>query len=561
MKDGEVRIKKRKRSKSKEHEKDSTKKKKRSKSREKSPKKKRKKKEKESKEEEKRNKEEPSSKPSTHKQEDDEITRSIKKTEALSDVSFSDEEAYLEERKSYTYNRQSSRYSYDRERTSTSHRERARVRSRSRKYSPPRRVYDRDRRRRSRSRSNNSLGIDKKRLLEIARKNAISMFKNGSLPGCSGMTDEIKDKVLLKMRYGGKSVQDLTDFCRKLTSGNNLENLSDFSSDGDSDHDKDGNAKAFHHPFAIKEREPIVLNIKNSIPIPTKSADKNKTQAIQMFPVSSGQDHRRTEQWVPVSPKREAAPKVSLPVVPVKHSIPVAKNAFDKPLPQEGVQEPAFILPGKEEEKKEEEPPAAKEPSPPKDPVPTVFPKAINPNVDVSSIISMRLNAMRRLQDNPMDSEAIKMIYNCQQDMTSWVNSKNTPGKFTGTTGVSVLSARQLSGDYDIWAKKDQLKNTTPVSGGMGMHLLQKMGWKPGEGLGRDKNGQVALLLCHKKFLITFYASRFNLFSSTSRWTRKVWRQSMLNLNRRRKRGKPLLFLWRELTMHNKCKTSIQCRC
>lgn len=531
MEDGEVAKKKRKRSKSKDPEKVSSKdkkvkKKKRSKSKEKTPKKKRKKdkhhEEKKSKKEERKDKEESKkikeepSKPSTHKdkkqrsEEDDEITRSIKKTEALSDVSFSDEETYLQERKSYTYSRQS-RYSYDRERSSTSHRERARVRSRSRKYSPPRRVYDRNRRRRSRSRSNNSLGIDKKRLLEIARKNAIAMFKNGSLPGCSGMTDEIKDKVLLKMRYGGKSVQDLTDFCRKLTSGNNLENLSDFSSDGDSDHDKDGNAKAFHHPFAIKEREPIVLNIKNSIPIPTKSADKNKTQAIQMFPVSSGQDHRRTEQWVPVSPKRETAPKVSLPVVPVKHSIPVAKNAFDKPLPQEGVQEPAFILPGKEEEKKEEEPPP-KEPSPPKEPVPTVFPKAINPNVDVSSIISMRLNAMRRLQDNPMDSEAIKMIYNCQQDMTSWVNSKNTPGKFTGTTGVSVLSARQLSGDYDIWAKKDQLKNSAPVSGGMGMHLLQKMGWKPGEGLGRDKNGQVILSFC-QKFLINSYVSRFNLSS------------------------------------------------
>lgn len=28
-----------------------------------------------------------------------------------------------------------------------------------------------------------------------------------------------------------------------------------------------------------------------------------------------------------------------------------------------------------------------------------------------------------------------------------------------------------------------------PVSGGMGMALLQKMGWRPGEGLGKNKEG------------------------------------------------------------------------
>lgn len=41
--------------------------------------------------------------------------------------------------------------------------------------------------------------------------------------------------------------------------------------------------------------------------------------------------------------------------------------------------------------------------------------------------------------------------------------------------------------------------STVPVSGGMGMHLLQKMGWRPGEGLGKEKNGSLQPLLLEVK--------------------------------------------------------------
>lgn len=40
---------------------------------------------------------------------------------------------------------------------------------------------------------------------------------------------------------------------------------------------------------------------------------------------------------------------------------------------------------------------------------------------------------------------------------------------------------------------------TVPVSGGMGMHLLQKMGWRPGEGLGKERNGVLQPLLLEVK--------------------------------------------------------------
>ena len=39
------------------------------------------------------------------------------------------------------------------------------------------------------------------------------------------------------------------------------------------------------------------------------------------------------------------------------------------------------------------------------------------------------------------------------------------------------------------WILQDVFTKATPVKSGIGMLLLQKMGWKEGEGLGRNKEG------------------------------------------------------------------------
>lgn len=39
--------------------------------------------------------------------------------------------------------------------------------------------------------------------------------------------------------------------------------------------------------------------------------------------------------------------------------------------------------------------------------------------VDISQIVSTRLSAMRKLQDNPNDSEAIKTLNNVQKEVKS----------------------------------------------------------------------------------------------------------------------------------------------
>lgn len=113
---------------------------------------------------------------------------------------------------------------------------------------------------RSHKREDDPDRIDKKRLLEIARKNAITMLANGTLPGTQNLPLADKEKILAKMRFGGKSVDELTEFCKKLSKGESAGYLSNVSDD--SDHDNDGAEKAFHHPFVLKDRGPIVMNIK-----------------------------------------------------------------------------------------------------------------------------------------------------------------------------------------------------------------------------------------------------------------------------------------------------------
>ncbi len=67
-----------------------------------------------------------------------------------------------------------------------------------------------------------------------------------------------------EIKFLGKSVDELTEFCKKLSNGESSGYLSDVTDD--SDHDEDGNDRPFNHPFMLKERnEPIVMNIKVNI--------------------------------------------------------------------------------------------------------------------------------------------------------------------------------------------------------------------------------------------------------------------------------------------------------
>uniref|UniRef100_A0A672F7B1 SON DNA binding protein n=1 Tax=Salarias fasciatus TaxID=181472 RepID=A0A672F7B1_SALFA len=112
--------------------------------------------------------------------------------------------------------------------------------------------------------------------------------------------------------------------------------------------------------------------------------------------------------------------------------------------------------------------------------------------VDISQAVTERIRAQRRLAENPYDVTAICMLSRAQEQVDAWAQSNTVPGLFTGSTGAQVLSSEELSsGGPQAWLKKDQFLRAAPVSGGVGEFLMRKMGWRTGEGLGRNREGTV----------------------------------------------------------------------
>ncbi|CAG7824665.1 unnamed protein product [Allacma fusca] len=328
-----------------------------------------------------------------------------------------------------------------------------------------RRNYDRQSRSRSRPRNAADV-IDKAKLLEIARRNATLLMKKGVLP-----TDIFSKDQIMAIKAGGKSVEELTSYCRRLAR-KDARGEDDVASGNESE---TGEHEHFiHHPFVVKERPmpQITLNIRNAIPLPVRTpqelAIENAVRKSQ-FPVSSGCQHRFKElEWKEVEPddeknkdkktKTETVAEDSKPVgavVPLVHSNIIETTAS------------AVVADESQAEKG-------------KDTGISLEPPEL-PQVDIGSVISARLKAMRTLKDNPDSEDAKKELENALVEMDQWAQAKALEPKF--------LSVSELQTGPQAWAKRDQLKNAKEVASGMGMHLLQKMGWRPGEGLGKNKEG------------------------------------------------------------------------
>ncbi|KAG1701182.1 Protein SON [Nymphon striatum] len=433
--------------------------------------------------------------------------------------------------------------------------------SRSFSKSPtPKRRYSRDSRHSSKEKSDKPK-IDKNKLLEIARKNALSMIQTGQIPANINKEKE----QLVAITSGGRSVAELTDFCKSLAQGSNNSSSNNENSEDEGKQSEDEEGPFINHPFKISENKPnIIMNIRaklveqliggnlkcsitastsrqaiasaavkqpsavclvgmhlsggenksslrsslknlvevkkyqqepeteqlvsaNAVQVPVKTPAEKATEQAKLrlqFPVSSGSQHRVKEsEWIPVVKEKKINNSKSTASSTPAHIVTLEQQINESsPNSQSKVQE-----------------------------------NKSQADLDLSRIVFEKLSALSKLKENPQDVVALTTIDKADKKMQSWVQSKQLPGQFTGSTDAQLLSPDQLSGPNPAWTrkfdfviyhllidiyffsvtmlKKDLFHRAQRVEGGMGMYLLQKMGWEPGKGLGKNNEGSVEPLL------------------------------------------------------------------
>ncbi|GFW27489.1 hypothetical protein TNCV_163302 [Trichonephila clavipes] len=411
-----------------------------------------------------------------------------------------------------------------------------------------------------------SFKIDQAKILEIAQKNVLSMIEQGTLPVGIPL-DHFKKKELVSIKSGGKSVQELTDFCAKLSKKEN--EVNDEPNQASDVSKKDGDTGFIHHPFKLKEQSLIKLNIKNAVQIPVKTHAEKFAETAKLssqFPVSSGNQHKQKElEWIPVvtdnsksdltgnsaktvtstistSPKlKTGAPEVAKCVATIDSSTLITHPVSLIPLPPTSpvqtlsppslppppvplpplpppplppilppVPQPQLtssqIIPSNDtnsqltkinlpstsntslQSVKPVEPPSSVS-----YPIPScsnnlsmntigsgVIPPTVNqesffkahppPNpkkhFDIASVLSKKLKAQQKLQEDPNNIEALLAIQETEAIVQEWVRSCEVPGMFYGSTQVKLLTREQLSGPKDSHyrVKRTTFYNTSACS-------------------------------------------------------------------------------------------------
>ncbi|XP_025099109.1 protein SON-like isoform X2 [Pomacea canaliculata] len=275
--------------------------------------------------------------------------------------------------------------------------------------------------------------IDKNKLRKIAIANALANMESGQGPPVDIST----------IKCGGKSIAELTDFCKRISEREKEQQAGHLSDSGSSDAEantSEAEDSLIHHPFKLRDPSTvpnIIMNIRNAKQLPVLSPQEKQAQAAVLrsqFPVSSGVQHRTKEsEWVPVTPTTA----VTATTVTTTSSTPSVITTFTEPVRLSQTL-PMNQVPATPAEQ-------------------SVFPEVIQQSIDIGSIISERLQAVRKLQENPFDVQALSSMHKAQEKANQWAASKQLPGQFLGSTGVQCLTPQELAGPdkrNQAWARK-----------------------------------------------------------------------------------------------------------
>ncbi|XP_058042874.1 protein SON isoform X3 [Ahaetulla prasina] len=259
------------------------------------------------------------------------------------------------------------------------------------------------RRSRSSSRSPKRLtDLDKAQLLEIAKANAAAMCAKAGVPLPPNLMPVItpeKKEEKVTQKSAKETILELTEKCKKIAQSQEddvIVNKPHVSDEEEEEH------PFINHPFKLNEPKPIFFNLTTPTIKPTPP--KNQVTLTKEFPVSSGSQHRKKEadsaygEWVPVEKNKD-------------------ENKDD------------------------------------------VFPDPANLEpVDISSALTERTIAQKRLTENTFDLEAMCLLNRAQERIDAWAELNSIPGHFTGSTGAQVLTSEQLSNSGpQAWVKKEDL--------------------------------------------------------------------------------------------------------
>jgi len=235
----------------------------------------------------------------------------------------------------------------------------------------------------------------------------------------------------IAMRAGGLTIEQLTEKAKRIQEG-----ISDPVSEDVPD-------DMLNHPFEVVEKapeqltfRPIFLKPKQVDPL-ALPADASMAALTKSFPVSAGIQHREVI------------------------------NDYD--MEKEGVGE--WTEGGDDDNDDVGDADEA-----PKEPQMTM--------ADMQGAIADRIEAMRKLQENPEDNDAHEQMSKAEQQLAQWNDNGGAPEE----TKVMPMSWADLNSGNPAWAKKDQFHVARKVEG-LGKKLLEKMGWTEGMGLGKNAQG------------------------------------------------------------------------